>query len=175
MWPFRRNNTDSQVKWTRHHYLFAHAALRMFAQNRPYEFFSKIKSEGGRKLIIGVWKDVCEVCAGGGTPSFESRDIKVEMRIVNGFPAAVIVMPKPQNVAEAFMVCAVLKITAADCANLPNHPEVRHFTLEKGMNPETVGERTFFCEWQGEKHLNYGDGPEATCDAFVEKVSEFLR
>ena len=51
---------------------------------------------------------------------------------------------------------------------------VRYFTLELGMNLDESA-RTVLCEWQreehGPRHVNYGDGPDATEDAFLAAVT----
>jgi len=46
----------------------------------------------------------------------------------------------------------------------------RYFTLEFSM----PGNLPILCEWDGEGHSNYGEGPEPDAEDFVQAVQEYL-
>jgi hypothetical protein len=162
-------------KQTSRHYVFAHIALRQVCCVNPIAFFAVMASPQRVQFLDDVWKDVREICDKDGEPSFSSRDIVVELDQVNDFPAILIVMPAPKVDCEAHMVCIVLEIPVKELSQKRDQiPSIRYFTLEKGIRIETGGERTVLCAWDGEAHLNYGDGPEATQEAFLEAVKRLI-
>jgi len=79
-------------------------------------------------------------------------------------------MPTPRFIAEAHMICVILQVTVNKLQQKTEKPEVRYFTLERGINFETGGDRTVLCAWDGGSHINYRDGPVATPAAFIDAV-----
>lgn len=151
-----------------HHYFIAHVALRLFCDNDPLKFFAVIASEQRDDFINYIWQKVCEQCAGKEKPDFSEKDIKIETLKVGDYPTIVVVMPEAKAIAEAIMVGIVLTSKIGD--NSVN-PDVgyRYFALEQGVDLNG-GNRTVFCEWSNESHLNMGDGPEASVENFIEEI-----
>ena len=73
------------------------------------------------------------------------------------------------------MVCIVLKIPVMEFSQGKPNPEWQYFTLEKGDDPTTGESRTVLCAWEGDSHLNYGDGPEPTPEAFIAAVTQLIQ
>jgi hypothetical protein len=107
-------------------------------------------------------------------PDFDIEDIAVHKVRVGKYPCAVVEMPRPRAITEAFFVAAVL--LADPDREMPDPKEVvlRYFTLEKGFTFEGPP-RTVLCEWTAEgTHCNYGDGPAPRLEAFLQAVEELL-
>ncbi|MGN6545004.1 MAG: hypothetical protein ACTHK7_08135 [Aureliella sp.] len=68
------------------------------------------------------------------------------------------------------MVALVVPIdTSSDEPPDMDKIQARYFTLEKGYSL-TNEPRTVFAEWEADRHLNYGDDPEPTVEAFVRRL-----
>ncbi len=161
---------------TRHHYYVAHVVLRQLALNNPREFFAVMTSPLRQEFLDKMWNQICQDCDQDGTASFNSRDIQVHITQVGEFPAVLIEMPKPYFTTEAFMVCAVLKVPITELSAIPENPGCQYFTLEKSGDMSNRQDKTVLCEWNAEAHIHYdGDGPEATQEAFVERIKEIIR
>ena len=48
-------------------------------------------------------------------------------------------------------------------------PEHLYLTLEKGFDMGG-NERTVLCGWEGDSHVNFGDGPPATQADFIKAI-----
>ena len=72
------------------------------------------------------------------------------------------------------MVCAVLRVPLQEASWNRENLRVLYFTLEKGVDVMTGQDRTVLCAWDGETHVNYGDGPEATPEAFIERIEGMI-
>ena len=72
------------------------------------------------------------------------------------------------------MVCIAIAATALHKPPGSELPELRHFTLENSAFGEDNAASTKFCEWREGQHANYGRGPEATPQAFLERVAGVL-
>ncbi len=150
-------------------YAFAHYALRQIALSDPLQFLAIAASPDANRFIDAVLKDVAEQC--GRPTSFDATSVKIHPVRVKEFPCAVIELPEPRAMAEAFMVALVAPIDMS--ANEPpvtNSITGRFFTLEKGFTLSNVP-RTVLAEWTMTSHLNYGDGPPATVEAFIAAIA----
>lgn len=159
-----------------HHYTMAHVALRSVAFAQPLGFFGILASEESEKFLGELLESVTEECQEREPrPNFSASDLHVRTGRVWNYPCVVIEMPEPRATAEAFFVGAVLFVEMAEDADPPENPELRYFTLEKGMNIEESQPRTVFCEWTAEgSHLNFGDGPPATVKDFTSAIEGHL-
>lgn len=72
------------------------------------------------------------------------------------------------------MVCIAIPATALYQPAGSEPPELRYFTLENSSFGKDGVARTKFCEWREGQHANYGRGPEATPQAFLERVAGVL-
>jgi hypothetical protein len=187
MWPFKKKNHDIPTKRTLHryilniptkrtlhHYILAHVALKRVCFDDPFGFFALMASPHRQKFLDDLWTQICQNCNQEGEAHFSPRDIKIETTRVGEYPAIVVEMPTPRFIAEAHMICVVLKVPVNELQQETEKAEVRYFTLEKGINFKTGGDRTVLCAWDGESHINYGDGPVATPAAFIDAVKKLL-
>ena len=179
MWPFPTKSDRPPEKQTPHHYVLAHVALKQMAFANPYGFFAVMASPQRQKFLDDLWRQVCENCDQEGVSRISPRDITIHTTKIGEFPTLLIEMPQPYFMTEAYMVCVVLKIPLGDLPQQPADPEIRYFTLDKGLRFETgsdrpPADRTVLCAWDGETHINYGDGPAATPAAFLERVEPMV-
>jgi hypothetical protein len=173
MWPFKKRSDPSQeAPHTQHHYVLAHVAFRTVCRQNPLAFFALMASPERDGFLEVLWQDVCKNSGAPGPASFGIRDLSFKTGRIKGFPCLLIRMPPPRSMAEAHMVCAVLRENMEE--PVPEHPEVGYYTLEKGFNMDG-SERTVLCAWMGDgSHVNYGDGPPATDEAFLAAVEGLL-
>ena len=163
-----------------HHYVFAHRALPAVFFERPQLTMIQlvVPEEDGTTFLESFWEFV-------GTrldePPMSGAALRQEtIRHGDDF-IAVITLPPPQQMAEAFMVALVVQ---TDDGNLqpeaeggphPGGPRCHYFTLELGVAEDFETPRTVLCGWENNKHLNYGDGPpEPTIEAFVAAIYALL-
>ncbi len=144
-----------------HHYIFAHVAMRNMFLTEPQRFISALKKQG-RSFLEAVWDRV-----GDDLPKEEvlpHEQISLDLRNSPDSTLAIIALPPAEIIAEAILVgCYLPKKT-----NSKGQP--RFFTLEFGFRDDGT-HRTVFCEWNSGSHLNFGDGPEATTEAFSEAIA----
>ncbi len=153
-------------------YAFAHYALRQIALSDPLRFLAMAASPDARHFIDAVLKNVAEQC--GRPTTFEAASVKIHPVRVKDFPCAVIELPEPREMAEAFMVALVVPIdTSFKEPPDANSITGRYFTLEKEFSL-TKDRRTVLAEWNMTRHSNYGDGPPATVEAFVAALTGHL-
>lgn len=175
MWPFKKKKTERNDrlpgKQTPHHYVLAHIALRQVAFGDPYGFFAVMASPQRQAFLDHLWRQVCETCDKDGTARFTASDISVHTTQIDNHETVLIEMPPAHFLAEAHMICVVLKVPIQELPAKPDDPEVRYFTLEKGRKVSTGEDRTVLCAWEGGSHINFGDGPEVSPTAFLEIVA----
>ena len=132
-------------------------------------FFGIMASPQKDEFLKDVWGQICENCDPEGKASFDISEVIASTGRIKDYPAIVIRMPPPQRTTEAYFVAVVLKIDVEE-DDQPENPDFAYLTLEKGMNLDG-SDRMVLCGWTGENtHDNYGEGPEATPEAFVAAV-----
>lgn len=156
-----------------HHYTLAHYALRSVAFDDPLAYLGILVSPDARSFLAHLLRSVSEHCKEQEPqPDFGIEDITVHPVRVGRYPCAVIELPRPRAITEAYFTAAVLLADPADGLPVSTPMELRYFTLEKGFvlaGPP----RTVLCEWTSEgTHVNYGDGPVPQLEAFVRAVAE---
>lgn len=158
-----------------HHYTLAHHALRGVAFEHALGFFGVIASPDREAFLTELLGNVTEHCRDREpAPDFAAADIAVHPLRLGERICAVIQMPPPRAVTEAYFVAAVLLV---DPATVPEDqkPPVRYVTLEYGVDFADGRPRTVLCEWTADgMHVNYGDGPPPDLRAFVEAVEALL-
>jgi hypothetical protein len=173
----RRKKPDSgrpEVAAHDYRYAFAHVAMRQVALADPLRYLAILGSEQGQEFIADMIRAVAENVKGPG-PDFTAADVHVHLGRVGQHPCAILEMPKPLEVPEAFFTATVALVDI----DAPSEPRegtkiaARYFTLEKGFADEGGG-RTVFCEWTESAHLNFGDGPPATVQDFVAAIEKAL-
>ncbi len=154
------------------HYVFAHYALRQIALSEPLRFLAIAASPEAEQFIDAILHDVAEHC--GRKTSFGADAVRIHPTRVHTFPCAVIELPEPGEMAEAYMVAVVVPIDpASDEPPDMDTVQARYFTLEKGFSMSNEP-RTVLAEWDTSAHANYGDGPAPTVEAFVQAISEHV-
>jgi len=92
--------------------------------------------------------------------------VAVHPRRQAGYTAHIVAMPAPETCPEAYFVAIVHKDDEAH-EYMRDSPATRYFTLEKADGPG----RPLVCEWRRDgSRGNYGEGPAANIDAFVQAV-----
>lgn len=153
------------------HYTFAHIALRLNCLTDPRSVLALLASSQTRPYLANVLRAVADGCRDREPqPDFTADDVVIHHLRIGAFPGVVFELPPARAVAEAHLAAmAVL----GDPSATPQ-PEVRYFTLEKGMSLDGP-RRTVLCEWTADgSHLNLGDGPEPTVIAFVAAITPHL-
>jgi hypothetical protein len=174
MWPFSLFLNKKPPKQTRHHYEVAHVALRQFATNLPYRFLDIAVSSERHQFLENVLNLVSTEVAEEGPAPFKARQIRMSPAFIDDYPAVIVEMPPAHFTAEAIMVCFVVCVSVKELRQPPSNPQTRYFTLERADTVLVGPSRTMLCEWVGERHLNYGDGPEATSHALVQRLKTIL-
>ena len=154
------------------HYAFAHYALRHIALSGPLQFLAVTASPESDQFFNSVLDDVAKQC--GRKASFDASSISIHPTRVNNFPCVIVELPEPAEMAEAHMVALVALIDISS-EQLPDMDKVpaRYFTLEKGFSLSNEP-RTVLAEWDHESHANFGDGPEATAEAFAATLAKHV-
>lgn len=154
------------------HYAMAHHALRRFALEDPVFYLGALASPDAGKFLASVFEVARkEATAGGEKPDFTAADVRPYPCRIADFPTIIVAMPPAKFTAEAHFTALVLLATAAvTTVEEAKAVEARYFTLEAGFALDDRP-RTVFCEWTKDgKHLNFGDGPSATVEAFGARV-----
>ncbi len=157
---------------TRHHYVLAHIALRQACFSDPLGFFALVANGQGPALVGSVWEEVCRNCDQDGEAGFSAKDVQLETTGVGAYPAILVKMPEPQSVAEAYLLCLVLQMSADDLERPGATPTLRYFTLEKAMGPGGTG--AVLCAWTEEGHVNYGPTAVRNTRDFLDAVEKLI-
>ena len=144
-----------------HHYMFAHKGIPSLFFYDPEKFLS-ILSVHADTFLRDFWNKVGESL--DKTELVASEGLACEVRkIVNGDVGALITLPPPKRITEAYFVAPVYRPQ-----ELSKNERSRFFTLE--YNPEYKN-KTVLCEWEAEgPHVNCGDGPEPSLEDFWKAV-----
>jgi hypothetical protein len=157
------------------HYSLAHHALRGVAFQDPLFFLGVLASPDAQRFLADLLRRVQEHCKDREPlAEFSVEELTVHKRRVGKYPCAVIELPPPRAVAEAYFVAGVLLSDPA--ADLPQAEaaKLRYFTLEKGMSFDG-SRRTVLCEWTKEgTHRNFGDGPPPIPDGFLAAIEKLV-
>jgi hypothetical protein len=150
-----------------HHYLFAHRMMPTIFFQDPEKFIGTL-NEHGMPFLRFLWDRAGQVLEPalmlpGDGLDYQTRGLEDGTRIV------AISLPAPQAITEAYFVALVYRPVM-----LQHEAIARCFTLEYGRSVFNDQPRTVLCEWSGSSHLNYGDGPEPTAEAFIASISDKL-
>jgi len=141
----------------RHHYLFAHRELAAAAPRVGRRLLDDARRGEAEFTLRRVWAGI-----GGALPESERLDpegLSASTHTIGDLDVVVVTMPTPMEQPEAYFGAMVV----------PRDEEapIRYLTLEMSYDvvnrlPCTVGG-----EWNREGHLNLGEGPEPTIEAFL--------
>ena len=172
--PPRDAQTDAETRPA--HYLLAHYALRSVALNDPVFYFGVLASPEARRFLTDLLRTTAEhLRPGDPPPDFTADDLTVHTVRAGGYPCAVVELPSPRAMTEAYFTAAVLLADpAAEAPDLAAAP-VRYFTLEKSFDLEG-NPFAMMCEWsKGGAHANFGGGPPPRLDDFIKAVEYLLK
>ena len=165
-------------KNSKHHYAFAHYALREIAFTNPIRTLNMLCSDHRVEFINDI---LCQLdtCIEGTHPrNFTGADIGFHGFTIEQRPCVVLQMPRTTNPTEAFFVAIVGTILVeqfpADDEPGTTEKLIQYFTLER---PERITRqrRSVFCAWDAGIHLNYGNGPAPTLRKFTDSLIMHLR
>lgn len=163
-----------------HHYVFAHVALRQLFFDKPEGFLGVLSSPRAPQLLKDLWLEVGKRVSDAGEGAILPPDgLFATVGALGPRPCAVVTLPKPEGITEAFMVAAVVNASiegeGEDAKLVPiGDPPAFYYTLEKGMS-DPGKTRTVLCSWNAEdSHANYGDGPAPEPRAFLGAVEKLI-
>jgi hypothetical protein len=159
----------------RPHYMFAHHALRQVGMRDPLFLLQVLPSPNGGRFLADLLGQVAQHA--GVEPDFTADQVSFRGFRVAGRPAAVLQLPPPQEVGEAWFVALVVDVDLSQepAADAPP-PPARFFTLEHGTHFSTNEPRTVLCEWTAAgAHRNFGDGPAPELRAFLGRVEALIQ
>jgi hypothetical protein len=148
--------------------------LRVVAFQEPLHFLSILASPECNEFLTGIWHTVCEQSEPQTPrPDFGPEDFHIHCLRVNSYPCAVIEMPAPVAMPEAYFAAFVVMM-GPESDDEEETPEARYFTLERSFSMDG-GSRTVLGSWTKDgTHLNFGDGPEPELDAFVDALKRLI-
>lgn len=167
-------------RWREHHYVFAHRLVPAIFYLNPARFLQVLAARGEHFLRL-LWK----LARGRGIRAFVSqvsaKGLQHEiLKLDEETTAALIVLPPPKRMAEAYFVAPVYRPRTRDGLPTRGGALVRYVTLEWGIQVD-LSPRTVLCEWvtsdkwQSDiQHVNHGDGPEPTPSAFLEAIRSLI-
>ena len=144
------------------HYVFVHRMLRDVFFDMPDKIMAILKDERRNNSLLKLWNNVADVVE--GLSLVEPDGLCCEIKTYDGITIALITLPTPKNLNEAYFVALVYRPAQ------PGQEAITRFvTLEQGIDI------VFLCEWGGlGMHKNMGPrcGPEV--DDFFEVVCGML-
>lgn len=160
------------------HYIFAHRFLPALTfQMGVTTVLILANPEKSDLFLHKLWNDVAEKNEIPLDEQITPDPLNATVERVGDKLIAIVQLPPPQAVTEAHFVAIV--------SDLPPEPgdddapesiealrqqlrqtPLRYFSLENGYSLDNTP-RTAFCEWTKEGHLNMGDGPKPTREAFL--------
>ncbi len=144
------------------HYFVAHVALRDFAlrgEGLPAAAADPEKSRGFFAMILSKMAEHIGLSAAEAERL--AGEFTVRHRRIGGYDAAIVQLPTPCGPTECHFVALL---------HAQNGLPARYFTLE-----DAGGGVSILGGWSAdEKHLNFGEGPAPTVEAFVAAVAAQL-
>ena len=157
-----------------HHYVFAHEALPEAFWEGPARVATTLLSPDGTRFLKALWAEVGAACEEKGRRPLPHEGLRVEIQPRDGRVMAVVTLPLALNVTEASHVALVLSPPRRRWLVLKTPPGADYFTLEVGSCSDG-SPRTVLGAWTSDgRHLNLGDGPEATPEAFADAIAAHL-
>ena len=145
----------------RHYYEVAHRALPAVLLRDIEPFRSAALAGHADGGLQKLWNTVAQRVGASGD---ESLLVRSTLHVCGGRTVILIAPPPPQHVTEAHLIAVVLD------ASDPYF--IRYIVLEHSWDV-TGASRTVLGEWtRTGNHINFGDGPEPTAEAFVAVVCE---
>ena len=161
-----------------HHYTFAHLFLRAAATERKLDLLAILASPQADDYLLDLWQSAYEFLAheagGKGQPPPGRVDAtglsSAEGALIDGYPTALVRLPPPQGLTEAYFValCGVGAEIGTATRLWDTDAPLRFFMLELSLGG------TMLCEWHDDTHSNFGGGPPADLVSFVAAVEQVM-
>ncbi|MEC4747522.1 hypothetical protein [Methylomicrobium sp. Wu6] len=154
-----------------HHYFFAHRFLPQVAFENPARFFDCLVADGN-DFLLWLWEQCAAYLEQSEHLAPDGLSFALE-RLKDDTVAALIEMPPPTGVAETYFV-AVAYQPERQRLQQTRLGKTRYFTLEFSEAFDGRA-RTVLGEWTSDgNHANFGDGPMAAREAFLNDVIRLL-
>lgn len=157
------------------HYQFAHRTLPKLVFENPATVFAAIVEHNAEPLRA-LWRWIGERLE-PSTARIEPEGLAGQVLSLDDIAiVALITLPPPQGLAEAYFVAAVYLHRPGEP---PETATVHYFTLELTSSfstPPIQGPgATMLCSWTAEgAHVNHGMGPAPTPEGFIQAVRALL-
>ncbi|MBX7172787.1 MAG: serine/threonine protein kinase [Pyrinomonadaceae bacterium] len=165
--PNKVLTVDSEQSPRKQHYTFAHVYLR---EKLPHaKLFIENITKTDSKFLNSYWVQSAMYFKPKEDEFLPPEGLcAYPFKLSSSVYGAIIQLPPPIRMAEAFFVAVVLE-------EINNSSEVktRYITLELSANRDGSA-KTIVGEWRAGSHANYGTGPEPTPELFLEKVQEMI-
>ena len=166
-----------------HHYIFAHHVLRSVAMEQRLKVLAVLASPQADEFLRMLWQEAYTAAAASMQqvgqalpPRLEAEVLRVTTGTAANHPTAIVTLPPPLGITEAYMVGIVAGGVSIEQPHeeWDESSELRYFTLERGVGDDLSANRTVLCEWTGERHANYGDGPPPDPASFAAAIERLL-
>ena len=144
------------------HYVFVHQVLRDLFFDSPDKIIAILRDEGRNNSLLDLWNKVGDVV--GESRLVEPNGLCCETKIYDGVTIAIITLPTPKTLNEAYLV-----------ALLHRNPPPRQEALTRFVALEHSVDTVVLCEWDGTgRHVNMGYQCEPILQEFFEAVCRIL-
>ncbi|WP_035601542.1 hypothetical protein [Haloferula sp. BvORR071] len=165
---------------SKHHYFFAHYALRVAAFQHHLMMFPILTSPDR----AGFFNELIEVMdkhlgPEDGKRNFSAEDIRFAGFNINDRPCAMVIMPPANQPTEAHFVVIVSRLTTEEMTwEVMNQeyevPPIDYYTLELPGFP-TEDDKGIFCSWAKEDdHTNLGIGSRPDPAEFADFLRDYI-
>jgi hypothetical protein len=149
-----------------HLYVFAHRALPTLGLQHAKQMLGALGGPKCSDFLMEVWNDIATNLKPEERMKFP--EIACSIKRQGNYLLATIHFPAPLGMTEPHFSAFVFGPIKED--GPLDYLGVRYLILEHSWSLETAGPRTVLGEWTKESHLNYGDGPAASVEAFEAAV-----
>lgn len=144
------------------YHTFAHRALPNMLFRHGEAFRAAALEE---RVAIGTQRIGERLALEAGAAADATLQVTATVHDCGGRLVVLITPPDAEHVTEAHFIAVVL--------DRRDESVLRYVVLEFGQDVVTGGSRTVLCEWTASgEHINMGDGPDATAEAFLGVVCE---
>ncbi len=162
------------------YYIFVHTSLRLLAFSKPVQLLDALESPRCQGLLAQLLQNIDDEVGNVIPRTFEASDIKISCMLLKNRPCAILQMPPPERLAEAFFVAIWSRHEWEELCEKgmesasASEPLIHYFTLERPHKP-TRKSPTVFCRWNSEGvHQIFGVSPKsASYEEFVRLLEGF--
>lgn len=156
----------------RHHYEFAHLALPAIIQHHRKKMLGTLVSTHADEFLHQVWEQIAEELP--EEEKVDSEGLHCSLYNLDEYAVIIFTMPTPICMTEAHFTSVVFGPFTDIEPDQINSLPYRYFTLEATCDREGNDVGAVMCEWREGDHGNFGSGPEATEEAFLEAIKSIV-